>query len=54
VPIFKEWKNPTAYQFGYVYPAATLYFWGREERQIRKDSYFPLWDNIYDVIDIVF
>lgn len=53
VPIFKEWKNPTAYQFGYVYPAATLYFWEREERQIREDSYFPFWGNMYDVIDIV-
>lgn len=53
-PIFDQWKNPTAYQFGYVYPASSLYFWEREERQIREDSYFPLWGNMYDFIDIVF
>jgi hypothetical protein len=52
--IFKEWKNPTAYQFGYVFPAASLYFWEREENQVRKDSYFPFRGNMYDVIDIVF
>lgn len=52
--IFKKWKNPTAYQFGYVFPAASLYFWEREENQIRKDSYFPFRGNMYDVFDIVF
>lgn len=52
--IFKEWKNPTAYQFGYVYPAASLYFWEREERQLETDSYFPLKGNMYDFWDIVF
>lgn len=51
--IFKEWKNPTAYQFGYVFPAASLYWWEREETQVRKDSYFPFFRNMYDVIDIV-
>ena len=54
LPLFKEWENPTAYQFGYAYPAATLYFWEREENQIRHDSYFPFWGNMYDVFDIVF
>lgn len=52
--IFKEWKNPTAYQFGYVFPAASLYFWEREENQVRNDSYFPFRGNMYDVLDIVF
>src|SRR5690606_15224833 len=54
LPLFKEWENPTAYQFGYAYPAAILYFWEREENQIRHDSYFPVWGNMYDVFDIVF
>lgn len=54
LPLFKEWENPTAYQFGYAYPAASLYFWEREENQIRYDSYFPFWGNMYDVFDIVF
>jgi hypothetical protein len=52
--IFKEWKNPTAYQFGYVFGAATLYWWNREETQIKNDSYFPFKGNMYDVFDIVF
>lgn len=53
VPVYEKWPNPTAYQFGYAFPAASLYFWEREERQIREDSYFPFWNNMYDVIDIV-
>ncbi len=52
--LFKKWSNPTAYQFGVAYPAATLYFWEREENQIREDSYFPFKNNIYDIFDIVF
>jgi hypothetical protein len=52
--LFLEWNNPTAYQFGYLYPAARLYFWEREENQVRQDSYFPFRGNIYDVFDIVF
>ncbi len=52
--LFKRWNNPTAYQFGYAYPAATLYFWEREENQIRENSYFPFKNNIYDIFDIIF
>ena len=51
--LFSEWENPTAYQFGYAYPAASLYFWEREERQLKEDSYWPFTGNMYDVIDIV-
>ena len=54
LPLFKKWPNPTSYQFGYVYPAATLYFWEREETQIKEDSYFPFWNNLYNVWDILF
>jgi hypothetical protein len=53
LPLFKKWKNPTAYQFGYLYPADTLYFWEREERQLRTESFFPFEGNIYDVLDII-
>lgn len=51
--LFDKWENPTAYQFGYVYPAASLYFWEREERQLKNDSFWPFTGNMYDVIDIV-
>ena len=49
-----EWNNPSSYQFGYVYPAASLYFWRREERMIAEDFYFPFVGNIYDIWDILF
>lgn len=49
------WANPTSYQFGYIYPSASLYWWAREERMVREDSYWwPFKGNIYDVWDILF
>lgn len=49
------WPNPTSYQFGYIYPSASLYWWAREERMVREDSYWwPFKGNIYDVWDILF
>ncbi len=48
------WPNPTSYQFGYIYPSASLYWWTREERMVREDSYWPFTGNIYDVWDILF
>jgi len=48
------WPNPTSYQFGYIYPSATLYWWEREERMVREDSYWPFTGNIYDIWDILF
>lgn len=56
LPIFEKHANPTGYQFGYVYPAASLYFWEREERQVQKNSlwsYFPFNENLYNVFDIL-
>jgi hypothetical protein len=55
--IFEQHKNPTSYQFGYVYLAASLYFWEREETQVREDSfltYWPFTGNIIDVWEILF
>ncbi|MBY0515904.1 MAG: hypothetical protein K2P81_03275 [Bacteriovoracaceae bacterium] len=49
-----EWSNPTSYQFGYLYPSASLYWWKREERMVRELSFWPFTENIYDVLDIVF
>lgn len=54
LPMFKKWKNPTSYQFGYVYPAQRLYFWEREERQVRTHKFFPFSHNIYDIWNILF
>ncbi len=55
--IFEKHTNPTSYQFGYVYLAASLYFWEREETQVREDSlltYWPFTGNIIDVWEILF
>jgi hypothetical protein len=54
LPIFEKHKNPTSYQFGYAYPAASSYFWRREERQIERDYFFPFAGNMYDVWNIIF
>jgi hypothetical protein len=47
------WPNPTGYQFGYIYPAASLYWWEREARQVKEKSYWPFTGNIYDIIEIL-
>lgn len=51
---FTEHENPTSYPFGYVWPAASLHFWEREERMIAEDSYWPFKMNIYDFRRILF
>lgn len=52
--VFEKWrKNPTSYDYGYGYPARTLHFWKREEKQIEKEKFSPLFMNIYNVLDIV-
>jgi len=41
-------KNHTAYEFGYLYPVHDLFFWEREEEQVRAwrfDAFFmDIWD----------
>ena len=51
LPIFKLHQNPTSYQFGYVYLAHSLYFWEREENQVREDSLFTYWPFTGNIID---
>jgi hypothetical protein len=54
LPLFERHDNPTAYQFGYAYPAASFYFWKREERQVGSGS-FAAWNgNMYNVWRILF
>lgn len=54
IGMWDELPNPTGYQFGYIYPAASLYFWEREKRQIMTESFWPFSHNIYDIYKIVF
>lgn len=39
----------TAYPFGYLYPASNLFFWEREEEQVRHERFDPLFMNLWDI-----
>jgi hypothetical protein len=39
----------TAYPFGYLYPAGRLFFWEREEEQVKSGRFDPLFMNLWDV-----
>jgi hypothetical protein len=41
-------KNFTAYHFGYLYPASNLFFWRREEEQVRHRRFDAFYMNIWD------
>ncbi|MBT0666154.1 hypothetical protein KI809_17725 [Geobacter pelophilus] len=42
-------KSLTAYPFGYLYPVTNLYFWDREEQQVRQERFDPLFMNLWDI-----
>jgi hypothetical protein len=46
---FVPHDNPTSYQYGYLWPAASLHFWDREEQMIRQDDFSAFFMNIYDI-----
>lgn len=37
--LYEKYANPTAYQFGYLYSAKDLYYWRREEEQVREQNF---------------
>lgn len=39
----------TAYPFGYLYPASNLFFWEREEEQVRHERFDALFMNLWDI-----
>jgi len=39
----------TAYPFGYLYPASNLFFWVREEEQVRHERFDALFMNLWDI-----
>ena len=47
-------RNLTSYHYGYMWPAANLHFWEREERQVREGRSSPFFMNIYNILSIVF
>ena len=41
-------ESMTAYRFGYLYPTRSLFFWKREEEQIRQGRFHPFFMNLWD------
>lgn len=41
-------ESLSAYQFGYLFPASQLFFWRREEEQVRQGRFDPFFLNIWD------
>jgi len=39
----------TAYPFGYLYPVSNLFFWEREEEQVRYERFDALFMNLWDM-----
>jgi len=39
----------TAYPFGYLYPVSNLFFWEREEQQVRYNRFDALFMNLWDM-----
>lgn len=44
--------NPTAYRYGYLWPARELFFWKRDWLQVATDNYHPCLLNIIDPLEI--
>ncbi len=42
-------QSRTAYPFGYLYPASRLYFWEREEEQVRHGRFDAFFMNLWDM-----
>jgi hypothetical protein len=41
-------ESMTAYRFGYLYPVSSLFFWKREEEQIKQGRFDPFFMNLWD------
>jgi hypothetical protein len=46
--IARRRKDFTSYQFGYLYPASNLFFWFREEQQVRNARFDGFYMNLWD------
>ncbi len=47
--IARRHGSMTAYPFGYLYPVSNLYFWEREEEQVRRGRFDALFMNLWDM-----
>ncbi len=51
--IARQRKDFTAYHFGYLYPVSDLFFWKREEEQIRNSHFHAFYMNIWNFWRII-
>jgi hypothetical protein len=51
--VFARGPNPTSYQYGYGWPAASLWFWEREERQVAEGRRSPFFMSLYEPLRIL-
>ena len=47
--IARRHPSLTAYPFGYLYPVSNLFFWEREEEQVRHERFDALFMNLWDM-----
>lgn len=47
--IARRRASMTAYPFGYLYPASVLFFWEREEEQVRRERFDARFMNLWDM-----
>jgi hypothetical protein len=47
--IARRRSSMTAYPFGYLYPASNLFFWEREEEQVRHERFDAFFMNLWDM-----
>jgi hypothetical protein len=45
----RQRTSMTAYPFGYLYPVTNLFFWDREEEQVRQGRFDALFMNLWDM-----
>lgn len=52
--VFSRGKNSTSYAYGYGWPAASLWYWEREERIVAEDRRSPFFMTLYEPLRILF
>jgi hypothetical protein len=48
-----EFKNFTAYDFGYLFTVSNLFFWKREEEQVLKSRFDPFFNKLWNILKII-
>jgi len=54
-PEWSEWNGqawPTAYPYGHLWPAASLFFWRRDHQIVQHSIVKPCYLNLYDPVEI--